>query len=719
VDDRPALDVSGRPLRLRDVDLDTFLRPRSIAVVGASDAGGKPNTLMTARLKAFADQHGARFVPVTPVYDRVQGVATVADITAVAEPVDLAVLLTGAERVVDHFEDACRAGARFAVIFSAGFSEVGGRGAQLEARLAELARGATRLLGPNTNLNAFSDFRTDLAGPSIALITQSGHQGRPIFQGQELGIRVSHWAPTGNEVDLEFADWCRYFAGRPEVGVIAAYIEGFKDGRTLLLAADNAARARTPIVVVKVGRTAAGASMAQSHTGHLTGSDAVTDAVLRQYGVTRVDGLDELLEVSAALARTTRPLGPNIVVYAISGGTGAHMADLAAAAGLQLPTLSRATQLALHDGLIPDYLRVSNPVDCGGPPVTDARGRKILDVLLADREVHALIVPITGALESMSGPMTRDLVAAAKTTDKPIFVVWGSPVGDEPAYRDTLLGSDLPVFRTFQNCVRAVAAWQAWWRFVDGYSSPFAAAPVEPSPAAARARKLLRRAPRGAPLSEHDSKRLLRAYGIRTTRDVLCTSAADAVAAARRLGLPVVMKVSAPGIAHKSDAGLVALGVDTLREVRATYTALLRRARRAAPGTTIDGVLVCESVTDGVETIVGIATDPLFGPVITVGLGGVLVEILHDVAMRVPPFGATEAQRMVDDLAGRAMLRGARGRAPVDEPALVSAIMAVQRLAMELSDEIAELDINPLVVRRRGVIALDALAVPGPLIEEH
>src|SRR5207344_358497 len=188
--------------------------------------------------------------------------------------------------------------------------EVGKVGEKLEARLAELVQsGDVRLLGPNTNLNAFEDFRADLGGPSIALITQSGHQGRPVFQGQEIGIRLTHWAPTGNEVDLEFADFARHFADQPEVGVIACYIEGFKDGRTLMLAADHAARLRKPMVMVKVGKTEAGRSMAQSHTGHLTGSDAVTSAVFRQFGVTRVGGLDELLDVSMAFART-RPDTP-------------------------------------------------------------------------------------------------------------------------------------------------------------------------------------------------------------------------------------------------------------------------------------------------------------------------------------------------------------------------------------------------------------------------
>src|SRR5207248_4245943 len=277
-----------------------------------------------------------------------------------------------------------------------------------------------------------------------------GHQGRPVFQGQEIGIRLSHWAPTGNEADLEFADFCAYFAGQPEVGVIAAYIEGFKDGRTLMLAADKAAQAGVPIVVVKVGRTDEGRSMAKAHTGHLTGSDAVTSAVFRQFGITRVDGLDELLDVSAAFARTTPPAGRapgGVCVYSISGGTGAHMADMAAAAGLRIPELSQSTQAQLHEW-IPPYLRVSNPVDNGGAPSMDWRGRKILDAIIADPNVDLLLCPITGALASMSLPLARDIVDVAQTTDKPIFVVWGSPVGDEEAYRDILLKSDVPVFRS-------------------------------------------------------------------------------------------------------------------------------------------------------------------------------------------------------------------------------------------------------------------------------
>ncbi len=543
---------------------------------------------MTARLAAWARTNDAAFFPVHPVYETVQGAKCYPSIQDVPGDIDLAVILTG--RAVDTFEEVVARKAKFAVIFAAGFSEAGRDGEQLEARLERLVRsGDTRLLGPNTNLNAFEDFRDDLEGPAIALITQSGHQGRPVFQGQELGIRLTQWAPTGNEVDLEFADFARYFADQPEVGVIAAYIEGFKDGRTLMLAADHAARLHKPLVVVKVGRTDEGRSMAKAHTGHLTGSDAVVSAVFRQLGVTRVDGLDELLDTSAAFARTQPatppkwgPKGPGACVYAVSGGTGAHMADMLSTAGLRLPPLTKATQDALHDGLIPAYLRVSNPVDCGGPPVADQRGREILDRVLADPNVDLLIVPITGAVEMFSKPLTRDLVEVAGTTDKPIFVVWGAPAGTDDTYPRRLLDGGLPVFRTFGNCVGAVRAYVDYWQFVRRYRSAFPTAPTAPSAAAARARRLLAAAEPGRALSEHASKAVLKLYGIRPSRDELCTTPAAAVRAARALGYPVVMKVSSPELLHKSDLGLVRVGVDSDRAVRTAFEELMRRRTKGS-----------------------------------------------------------------------------------------------------------------------------------------
>jgi acyl-CoA synthetase (NDP forming) len=402
-----------------------------------------------------------------------------------------------------------------------------------------------------------------------------------------------------------------------------------------------------------------------------------------------------------------------VCVYAISGGTGAHMADMVAAAGLRLPELTAATQAALHDDLIPSYLRVSNPVDCGGPPVADARGRRILDAILADPNVDVLVVPITGAVAIFSEPFTRDLVDVAQTTDKPIFVVWGAPPGTDDTYYLRLLDGGLPVFRSFGNCVKALAAYLGYWSFARSYRSPFDDAPLEPLPAAAEARELLTRAGSDGTLSEHASKQLLATYAIRSSRDVLCGSADDAVRAAEEIGLPVVMKVSSPALTHKSDLGLVRVGVSSSDEVRAVYDELTRTALDHAAGADVDGVLVCEMVTGGVETVVGVSRDELFGPVVMVGLGGVFVEVLGDVTFRVPPFGREDAERMLRELRGFPLLAGARGAQPADVEALVDVIMQVQRLALDLAGEIRELDVNPLVVlpKGAGAVALDALVV--------
>ena len=713
------LDVSGRPLELRAVDLDTFLHPKAIALIGASEQSAKPNTAMTRKFDAWARQHGAAFYPVHPEYETVLGHPCYKSIFDVPGDLDLVIILTG--RAVDTFEEVLKRKPKFAVIFAAGFSETGPEGKKLEQRLEGLVgSGDVRLLGPNTNLNAFEEFRTDLDGPSIALITQSGHQGRPVFQGQEIGIRLTHWAPTGNEVDLEFADFARHFADQPEVGVIACYIEGFKDGRTLMLAADHAARLQKPMVMVKVGKTEAGRSMAQSHTGHLTGSDAVTSALFRQFGVTRVGGLDELLDVSAALART-RPekipswarskKGPGVCVYAISGGTGAHIADMLSDAGLRLPDLTKATQTALHDGLIPAYLRVSNPVDCGGPPVADRRGRAIIDAILADKNVDIMIVPITGAVAMFSDPLTRDVIEASKTTTKPIFVIWGAPAGTDDTYYKRLLDGGLPTFRTFNNCIASVKAYADYWTFAARYRSPFKTAPTAPSPAAKKARKLLDGLASGEALSEWRSKQLLHAYGVKTSNDELCTSAKSAVKAAAAIGFPVVMKVSSPDLLHKSDAGLVRIGVGSPKEARAAYDDLLAKAHRADKNARIEGVLVCEMVTGGVEMLLGVSHDDLFGPVVTVGLGGIFAEVFGDTTFRVPPFDAEEARRALHELKGYKLLEGVRGAKPADVDALVETIMNVQRLALDLAGDVRELDVNPLVVRPRGAVALDALVV--------
>lgn len=706
-DDAVAVDVSGRPLHADVPDLDRFFRPESVAVIGASDAEGRPNTGITRQLIAWAERVGARLHPVHPTRPTVFGLTCHPTVADLPEQVDLAVLLVADPLPV--IEELAETKVRFAVAFASGFAETGDAGAAAQDRLgAAVRRSGLRLLGPNTNLNAFEQFRDDLDGPAIALITQSGHQGRPVYTLQELGIRLSHWAPTGNEADLETSDFISYFAEQPEVGAIACYVEGLKDGRSFLLAADRAARNGVPVVAVKVGRTETGARMAASHTGKLTGADTVVDAAMRQFGVIRVDGLDELQDTAALLARARKPKADGVVVYSISGGTGAHFSDLATEAGLTLPTLSRAKQDELHQW-IPEYLNVANPVDNGGHPVGDWRGRKIIDAILADPAVGVLICPITGPFPPMSDKLAQDLVDAAERSDKLICVIWGSPVGTEDAYRTTLLGSSrVATFRTFGNCITAVRAYLGHHRFTAGYRSPFEDAPRTPSPSYRKAQALMRP---GQQLSEHAAKQLLRAYGIRVPREQLVTSAAAAVRAAGLVGYPVVMKASGPQLGHKTELGLVKICLTSASQIRDAYRELTDIARYE--NVPLDGILVCQMVERGVEMVVGVTQDDLFGPTVTVGLGGVLVEVLHDAAVRVPPFGEDQARAMLTELRGHALLEGVRGAPPADVDALVEVILRIQRMALELGDALSELDINPLMVlpRGQGAVALDALAI--------
>lgn len=688
-------DVTGRPVALRDLDLDRLLRPKVIAVVGASDSETSQSALNWRMIKGWSDQLGRTVVPINPNRETVDGERCYPTLADAPDEIDVAIVIT--RDAIGALRDAITAGIPYVVIFTAGFAETGADGRAKQRELEELiATGDVHVLGPNTPLNTFQPFRDDLPGARIGLITQSGHQGRPIYQAQQHGIALAGWAPTGNESDLESADFIRAFADDDSVGAIAMYIEGFKDGRTLMLAADHAARTGTPITMIKVGRSALGRSWAQSHSGHLAGSDAVTDAVFRQVGITRVDGLDELLDVSAMFARAGDPSGDGVAIYSISGGTCSHMADWASSMGLRVPELTAETQAALRDW-IPGFLRVSNPIDSGGIATGDERGPKILDAILADPNVSVLICPIAGSFSPISDKLAQDLVDAAARSAKPVCVIWGSPTADEPGYRDVLLRSHLPVFRSARNCLTAVKAWLDYRAFRARYR-----APRYPMRALAAAKRV--QLGSGAH-SEWRSKEILHAYGIGTAREVLTGSAAEAVRAARDIGFPVVMKPSSPSLPHKSDLGLVRLSLGTERDVRAAFTEL------AAATPDVEGVLVSEMVTGGVETIVGLVHDELFGPTVMFGLGGIAVEVFNDVTFRVPPFDRAEARRMIEEIKAFPLLRGARGRPKANLRALIDVIMRVQRLGIDLAGDIVELDINPLLVTPERAVALDALVV--------
>jgi len=688
--------------RTPETDLSLFFHPRTIAVIGATDDKRKPGYALLKKVKARADRDGATVYGVNPRLTDIDGIACFPTLAEVPGEIDVAVIMIGDAEA--GLRDVVAKGARFAVIFTAGFREVGEAGAKREEELAAIARdGGVRLFGPNTNVNAFEMFpETD--GKKLALVTQSGHQGRPIAQGVELGIGVKYWAPTGNEADLEFADFVEYFVDIDDVSVVAAYIEGFKSIDRLRGAAEKAARAGKPIVLVKIGRTEAGQRMAMAHTGHLTGSDDVTNAFFRQYGIVRVDDLDELLETAALFTRLKRPGGEGLCVYAISGGTGAHMADLCAWGGLTLPTLTEESQQKLREA-IPDYLTVSNPVDNGAQVVRKGGlNKQCIDICLDDPNVDILVCPITGILPSMSQVVAGDIVDAYKEAKKPVIVIWGSPVTDEEGYR-ILVEGGVPMFRSFRSFVVGLRRYLDYWRFLERFEARPRSEPRIPS----GFETML--AGSGA-LSEYDSASLAAQYGVPFPMSALCETEEQAVEAAARLGDTVVMKACGSGVLHKTDAGLVRVGVPS-DQVAATFRALDEGGRAHGGDAGYDGVLVQALAPDGEEVIVGFSDDPQFGPVVLFGLGGVFVEVLKDVALRVAPLTRADAEEMVREVKGFPLLDGARGRPKADVDALVDLILNVSRMADETRGRIAEFDLNPIRVRPagQGVVALDALVV--------
>ena len=698
---------------LRKLDLERFFAPRSLVLYGASETPGNAGAGMTRFMLKWAEHQGDVDVYlVNPNRDQVMGRPCVASMDDVPVGVDLCAILVS--NVLPAVRATVERLVHYVLVFGAGFNEAGAEGRTSQRELEQLIHGsATRLFGPNTVLNAF-DIRDgqllhDQRG--IGLITQSGHQGRPVFQTQENGTALAYWATTGNEADVEFADLARFYAQRPEVGVITAYVEGFRDGHTMLQAADHAARSRTPIVMVKVGRTAAGSAMAMSHTGKLTGNDAVSNGAFRQSGVVRVDDIDELIEVSQLFARATPPAGDGVCLYSISGGTGAHLADICSAAGLRLARLSPSTQQQLHEW-IPSNLDVSNPVDSGGHPTGDERGIKILETLVADPDVAVLICAITGATPPMSDVFAADLAKIAETTDKPICVIWSSPVGTEPAYRETLLASHrVIVFRNFRNCARAVAEYVNYHRFVDSYASPFGQIISVKAADDARERSTSILSEREH-LTEVDAKELLAAYGVSISRDAVALCVNDAVDAAQRIGFPVVMKGVHGSATHKSELGLVRLGVNSPDGVRRVFHELHQTMQSLDPLGPAEGVLVSEQVESGAEMIVGVTTDPVFGNAVMVGAGGTEAELIRDVQFRVPPFSRSEAWRMVKDLQFFPLLDGFRGRNHLDIESLVDVIMSFQQLAVDLEGLVDSVEANPVIVSQHGAIAVDALVVP-------
>ncbi|MDP3898007.1 MAG: acetate--CoA ligase family protein, partial [Mesorhizobium sp.] len=663
--------------------LDYLFRPTSVAILGASDDA----TRISGRPVRYLIEGGFKggIYPVNPNRETVQGLKAFKSLADVPEVPDVALLAVPAGLTEQAVRECVEKGVKGAVIFSAGYAESGEEGLAIQGRISDIAReGGLRLLGPNClgifnpQIGFFGTFTQSLdrempsPGP-LGIISQSGAYGSHIaYLARKRGIGINYWITTGNEADVDVAESLEWMAAQPDIKVIMAYVEGVRDGPRFRAALELARQNRKPIIMMKVGRSVIGAQAASSHTASLAGSDAIYDALFRQYGVHRATTTEEQIDVAYACARGIFPKGNKLGVVTLSGGAGVLISDAAERHGLDVAPMPIGAQKTLK-ALLP-FATVVNPVDTTAQALNDMNLlAKNIEVILDEGGYDALIgffstLPMT---RTLSGPL-REAIAkgCAKFPDRLIAM---SMIGDVEA----VAAYEASGFLVFEDSDRAVAALAALTRFATAFDRVSTVAPVAPAtPIGTEA------------LSEHAAKALLGKAGIPFLHERLTASAQQAGDAADAIGYPVVMKIVSPDIEHKTEIGGVLVGLADRAAVENGHATLLARAAEHRPDAAIEGVLVAPMAKKGVETIIGVSRDPVFGPAVMFGLGGVHVEVLKDVTFRLAPFDRDEAMRMIDDIRGRALLSGVRGATPSDVDALADVLVSLAAFAAAHADDI-------------------------------
>jgi acetate---CoA ligase (ADP-forming) len=696
-------------------EFERLFDPRGIAIVGASGDitrfGGQ-----TVRALNTSGYAGGIFA-VNPKYPQIDGRRCYASVAQIDGPCDLAVIALPAAHVARSIRECGERGIGYAVVLGGGFREMGEEGAKLEREMVAAAREkGVRLIGPNciglVNVHAgviaaFGSMTRPprlVPGP-VSVAVQSGGFGMSVvIQAAMAGIGFRNVVATGSESDITMSELIVAFADDPATKVIFTYVEGVADGRAFMAALRKAVAAGKPVMVWKGGKTGQGERAAQSHTANLTSTYDVYRAALRQCGALEITSTDEAVDFIQAYLAGRTPGGRNVGVVTNTGGSAVVFSDAADETRLTIPTLAEATQARLAK-LLPPLAAVANPVDttAGYPrPEHTDNYRAAFETLLADRAIDQLCVLFGTIMGNTFELSARVLGEAAIKSDKPVFGVSAIPKEISSQGWEHLEAARIPLFGTPSRAARAM-----------GMLADYAEARKRERSSARETQidEALSFPAHAATLDEHESKALLAAAGIPVTHDVLLPlepSARD-LAPVR---FPAALKLVSRDIAHKSDIGAVRLNV-TQDALPAVAAEIVSRARRAVPQANLRGLLACEMVTDGIETIVGVVNDAAFGPVVAFGLGGVLAETLKDVTYRVAPFGEDQARGMISELRGGAVFDGVRGRPAADTDALVQTLVRVGALAWALRDRLAEVDINPLLVRPRGsgVVAADALVV--------
>lgn len=714
---RRAEDRASDVYRLGRHPLDPIFRPRSVAVVGATEKEGSVGRTVLWNL--ISSPFGGTVFPVNPRRSSVLGVKAYPNLAAVPDPIDLAVIVTPAETAPGLMEECAAVGVRGVIIISAGFKEVGPAGAALEAQVLEIARRARiRVVGPNclgvmnpiSGLNATFAAGMAKAG-SVGFVSQSGALLTAVLDwSAREGVGFSSVVSLGSMLDVGWGDVIYYLGDDPNTQSIVIYMETIGDARSFLSAAREVALTK-PIIVIKPGRTAEAARAAASHTGSLTGSDEVLAAAFRRVGVLRVDRISDLFGMAEVLAKQPRPAGPRLTIVTNAGGPGVIATDALVGGGGRLAELGPETMAALDAALPPTWSH-NNPIDIIGdaPP---ERYAKALEIAARDPGSDGLLVILTP--QAMTDPTrtAEALTAYARIDGKPVLASWMGGAEVE-AGANILRRAGIP---TFDYPDTAVEMFNYLWRSAQDlralYETPSLPADEERVVDRARAAAVVEaaRAAGRTLLTEVESKEVLSAYGIPITETRVARTEDEAVAAAEAIGYPVVVKLYSHTITHKTDVGGVVLNLQDAAAVRAAYRQIEasvteRRGREHFEGVTVQPMI---NYT-GYELILGSSIDDQFGPVLLFGMGGQLVELFRDRSLGLPPLNTTLARRMIERTTISKAFAGIRGRRPIDQAALEQLLVRFSLLVVE-QRWIREIDINPLLASPERCIALDARIV--------
>lgn len=710
-------------------DIGALLNPKSVAVVGAAPKGQG----LRGRILEFMLLHpyAGKIYPVSRSHGEVQGLKAYPSIDACPGPVDLAILIVPAKFVNEELERCGKAGVKAAAIISSGFAEEPGEaGAKMQAELKSIAaKYNMAVTGPNSEGFASIDAAllptfSPVAGPSdipllpsnrtsgrVALVAQSGGMGFSFFdRGRPKEMAFDYIVTTGNEACMEGLDVVEHLVDQGKTDAFLMLIEDIKTPETFRRVAEKALRAGTPLIVNKIGKTDAGARAAASHTAALAGSYSAFQAIAHRYGVIEGGQVEEMVDIANGFLtwKDRLPLGRRIGICTGSGGGGAWLSDACAAAGLEVPTLDAATR-AILDPLLPSYGTSQNPVD-GTAQAIRQIGYAGLAGPLAQSPVIDGVIAIMSARSAEHVTHEKEKLKALKAASKKPILFWTYTLPSPDAVK-VMAEAGFPLFTNMQNVVTTMRHMGDYRAHREQFLKPIE---VRTTDKATREKVAASLAKSTGALTEADSKPLLAAYGIGVgAKEKLVTSRDAAIAAAKEIGGAVALKVQSPDILHKTEAGAVALNAKTADEVGAAYDRITASAKNYAPNAFIKGVLVQAMAPKGREVILGINRDPHFGPMLMLGLGGIHVEVLKDVAFAPVPVRPDEALELIGRLKGAKLLDAHRGEPAADKAALVDLIVKLGQFASDHADRVAEIDLNPVIVHGegKGLSIADALIV--------